>query len=290
MNLLLIAPLYDNKGVVRYFLGCQIDVSALIENGRGLESFAQLLAQDRSPRVPAGLGLMWNGEENEVDAGQSRSDTPSSFDISPHDTVQRSGKRKILGVDDAETERALWADTTLGPSGRLPGVYQNYVLVRPYPSMNITFTSPALRIPGLAQTNFLDHIGGAPYMRQGISDSFKEGTAVTAKVSWLTNGDAGNGVTAVDRTRWIHCTPLRGSDDRVGVWMVVMVENEEITGQITRAPAPEVVDSTGRPKHVGAESPKFTNDKLFAQYMRRQGVAPGGNKSPSLPTRSGLRR
>lgn len=48
MNLLMIAPLYDNKGAVRYFLGCQIDVSSLIENGRGVESFAQLLAQYRT--------------------------------------------------------------------------------------------------------------------------------------------------------------------------------------------------------------------------------------------------
>lgn len=42
MNLLMLAPLYDNKGHVRYFIGCQIDVSSLIEGGRGLESFRDL--------------------------------------------------------------------------------------------------------------------------------------------------------------------------------------------------------------------------------------------------------
>ena len=35
-------------------------------------------------------------------------------------------------------------------------------------------------------------------------------------------GSSGNG-----KIRWLHCTPLLGSDDRVGVWMVVMVEDEK---------------------------------------------------------------
>ena len=34
------------------------------------------------------------------------------------------------------------------------------------------------------------------------------------------------------RTRYISCTPLLGSDDQVGVWMVVMVENELVTGSL----------------------------------------------------------
>ncbi|KAL9129819.1 MAG: hypothetical protein Q9175_007189, partial [Cornicularia normoerica] len=50
MNLLLTAPLYDNRGSVRYFIGAQIDVSGLIEEGRGLDSFAQYLADSRPNR------------------------------------------------------------------------------------------------------------------------------------------------------------------------------------------------------------------------------------------------
>ncbi len=34
------------------------------------------------------------------------------------------------------------------------------------------------------------------------------------------------------KTRYISCTPLLGSDDQVGVWMVVMVENETVTGSL----------------------------------------------------------
>jgi hypothetical protein len=78
MNLLMLAPLYDNKGQVRYFIGCQIDVSSLIEGGRGLESFATLLARDRSEerfgdsldqdpkRILGDFGAMLNGEENTI--------------------------------------------------------------------------------------------------------------------------------------------------------------------------------------------------------------------------------
>lgn len=40
----------------------------------------------------------------------------------------------------------------------------------------------------------------------------------------------GNVVETGSRTRYISCTPLLGSDDQVGVWMVVMVENELVTG------------------------------------------------------------
>lgn len=40
----------------------------------------------------------------------------------------------------------------------------------------------------------------------------------------------GHAVETGSRTRYISCTPLLGSDDQVGVWMVVMVENEQVTG------------------------------------------------------------
>ena len=40
------------------------------------------------------------------------------------------------------------------------------------------------------------------------------------------NGDAGS------RARYVSCTPLFGSDDQVGVWMIVMVENEQVTGSL----------------------------------------------------------
>ncbi|KAL9065989.1 MAG: hypothetical protein Q9157_007286, partial [Trypethelium eluteriae] len=289
MNLVMIAPLYDNKGNVRYFIGCQIDVSKLIIGGRGLESFEQLLTQDKAearfgekekhktPLATMGeLGQLLTNEEVEVVKKRDRSYSRGSESSTPVRPGTRDGtrpQRRILGMESAQ-ERSLWAHPQLGSSGRLPGVYQNFLLVRPWPSLRITFTSPALRIPGLMQSKFLDRIGGPPHVRDGILDALSHGVSVTAKISWLTSAQAqaqaqqqqqqqqnahvhhpsggsnpsnddfdlgGSGVGggtngshagSEGRVRWIHCTPLMGSDDKVGVWMVVMVEQEDITGQL----------------------------------------------------------
>lgn len=120
-----------------------------------------------------------------------------------------------------------------------------YLLIRPYPSLRITFTSPAMRIPGLLQSKFLDRIGGRAAIRDQILDALSSGIGVTAKIVWLPHanssskdGDNQGGAYRENdeggRQRWIHCTPLLGSDDKVGVWMVVMVENETVTGGLNR--------------------------------------------------------
>lgn len=39
----MVAPLCDDKGNVRYFIGAQVDVSGLVDEGRGVESFRSML-------------------------------------------------------------------------------------------------------------------------------------------------------------------------------------------------------------------------------------------------------
>jgi len=289
MNLLLLAPLYDNKGSVRYFLGAQIDVSSLIQGGRGLESFSQLLAQDRAdsrfggrvernPKTILGeFGQMLSEEESASVANRSRRNSDSELARSAG-THKAQGGRRVIGMDDGPSEKEFWPSPSLGHSGRLPGVYQNYLLVRPYPSLRITFTSPALRIPGLLQTKFLDRIGGPAHVRDGILDALSHSVPVTAKVSWLTNAasaDSQRGSSVVSgKPRWIHCTPLLGSDEKVGVWMIVMVEKEEVTGGLNRG-APN--DRLGTQTTAGAGSPRFTSSKLYADYLKREGQRPGTN-------------
>lgn len=114
---------------MRYFLGCQIDVSSLIEGGRGLESFEQLLSRERvdsrfeprSDRRPlellSELGALLGDEE-----AQSIKSTTVRY----ASTSGRPGSSKgriILGAD--EQDETFWPHPSLGPSGRLPGVYQN---------------------------------------------------------------------------------------------------------------------------------------------------------------------
>lgn len=139
VNLLMVAPLYDNKGVVRYFLGAQIDVTPLIEEGRGLDSFAQLLAQDEADEQPPDgddadsrmalgeLGEMLN--ESEVGYIQKRLRGESEYP-SHSKTQKRPTGRRVLSSDGSHgaingIDGTLWPNEDLGPSGRLPGVYRN---------------------------------------------------------------------------------------------------------------------------------------------------------------------
>lgn len=298
MNLLLTAPLYDNRGSVRYFIGAQIDVSGLIEDGRGLDSFAHYLAESRPNRkrdseqsidgisqkhlkTLSEFGQMLSLDESSVFQHHSRAssvqDNASTISYRGNQSRQEPGlrrTRRVLGNDEDEEDRKdknAWALSSVGPSGKLPGVYQNvplspplpfhiphptsrrltvhqqYLLVRPHPSLRIIFVSPALRIPGLLQSPFLSRIGGPSHVREGLLDAFESGAAVTAKVTWLPHGLENNDMTNGDsrpssrrggppdpsaRARYISCTPLLGSDDQVGVWMVVMVENELVTGSL----------------------------------------------------------
>ena len=106
-------------------------------------------------------------------------------------------------------------------------------------------------------TKLLDRISGAQHLRDGILEAFQNGTGVTAKVPWLTNpvseenrregGDEG-------KPRWIHCTPLFGSDDKVGVWMVILVENEKVTGLLNRQASTNSQASTSRKAYRQGDS------------------------------------
>lgn len=57
-------------------------------------------------------------------------------------------------------------------------------------------------------------------MRDDLSHALEVGRKVTAKVQWLSKGSRKS------RARWIHCTPLLGNNDAVGVWMVILVDDE----------------------------------------------------------------
>lgn len=58
-------------------------------------------------------------------------------------------------------------------------------------------------------------------MRDELTAALAEGRGVTAKVRWISSRGDEEG-----RARWIHCTPLLGQNGSVGVWMVVIVDDE----------------------------------------------------------------
>ena len=67
----------------------------------------------------------------------------------------------------------------------------------------------------------MDKIGGSSRVRDELSTALGEGRGVTAKVRWLSKIDEDG------RNRWIHCTPLLGSNGQIGVWMVVLVDDDQ---------------------------------------------------------------
>ena len=100
--------------------------------------------------------------------------------------------------------------------------------MRPAPSLRILFTSPSLRVPGMLQSPFLNRIGGSDRVRADLFAALEEGRGVTAKIRWLTKGsEHGDGE---GRPRWIHCTPLVGHSGAVGVWMIVLIDDDASTG------------------------------------------------------------
>lgn len=67
----------------------------------------------------------------------------------------------------------------------------------------------------------MNKIGGSRRVQDELTTAFAEGRGVTAKVRWVSKADEDG------RNRWIHCTPLLGSNGQIGVWMVVLVDDDQ---------------------------------------------------------------
>ena len=296
INLLLIAPLHDDKGKVKYNIGAQIDVSGLVEGGRGLDDFERFLyvrqmdkKQQSSKKNPDSqrnkkaldklkeLSEMFDLEESAV--VQESSSRASSM---TRDEDARSGssgrptptRRVFVDSDEEEGEKddedskqdqEAWSLGQSGSSGKLPGVYDTYMLIRPAPSLRIIFQSPKLQKLGNAvRSPFLAHVAAPGITLAGLRESFSTGTPVTAKIDFMakagesrngtkTDGDAKPKDGARARTCWISATPLLGGDDKVGVWMVVMVEKakERKSAKIAEVEAKMAqTKATKKPNHI----------------------------------------
>ncbi|KAH6615201.1 PAS domain-containing protein [Boeremia exigua] len=283
LALVMFAPLKDNKGVLRYFIGARIDVTQLVEGGKTIDSFHQLLTGDR-PETPIADPLenrptlkalrefrdMLNDEEKGSirESDSLRTDSRPSSPWPPQSPTQR----RFVGIEERISQEGLRSRF----AGQVPGVYRNYMLVRPYPSLRIIFTSPSLRIPGLCQSKLQDHIGGPEHVRDSFIQALAQGIGVTAKISWLTRVtrpgthldvpfvDDNASILTSDleaiegKARWIHCTPLTGSDAKVGVIMIIMVDKEDAAHNLSNmgslsAPSPARPRDSAAP-HARAKS------------------------------------
>ncbi len=87
----------------------------------------------------------------------------------------------------------------------------------------------------------MQKIGGSSRVREELTHALADGRGVTAKVRWISKADEDG------RNRWIHCTPLLGSNGQIGVWMVVLVD-DEIKGQRRYREAPPVTVESREPR------------------------------------------
>ncbi|KAJ5216208.1 PAS-associated C-terminal [Penicillium cinerascens] len=227
MNLLQCAPLCDSHGKIRYFIGAQIDVSGLAMDSAEMGSLRELKARKENPENESEwkkektefqqLGELFSPRElQNVHAHGGNLFQPVLDDINPNNS-----RLYIPGSADHEFEPRMSVKTS-SPSASLTGVYKHYLLVRPYPSLRVLFTSPSLQIPGMLQSSFLSRIGDTGEKRDSILHAMIAGRSVTARIKWVTRFNSGEG-----RYRWIHCTPLLANNGEVGVWMVVVIDDDD---------------------------------------------------------------
>ncbi|KAL8733696.1 MAG: hypothetical protein Q9181_003478 [Wetmoreana brouardii] len=298
VNLLMIAPLCDSRGQIRYHIGAQVDVSGLVKDCTDLESFQQLVMDQNGQHSPLPSGHDDGQKKDEfqevrffflakchplardapvgcfkhihLDVRTEAQDLLSihlslisSFlqlsemlNMGELETVRRYGgkmHRESYEEEDGSRSgaphrpRLLLKEPTadISPasvaggrvSGKLCGIFQHvcgpyllfkyrvdgekYLLIRPYPSLRILFASPTLRVPGILQSPFMNKIGGSSRVRDELTSALAEGRGVTAKVRWISRADEDG------RNRWIHCTPLVGSNGQIGVWMIVLVDDDQ---------------------------------------------------------------
>ena len=141
MNMLMIAPLCDSRGKIRYFIGAQVDVSGLAKDCTDMETLQRLVDQEQAPRVNGSNGHDQHLAHEFKDDFQELSEMLNMAEL---ETVRKHGGRmhREYQDDDADSRqgphmpRLLLQDPVTATetqvldqggrqSGRLSGIYQN---------------------------------------------------------------------------------------------------------------------------------------------------------------------
>ncbi|KAF2440262.1 hypothetical protein P171DRAFT_367768 [Karstenula rhodostoma CBS 690.94] len=280
MNLLMMAPLLDSRGHLRYFIGAQVDVSGLVKDCADLDAFRHYV-DVKEGREPPDNGKDEFYELSEMFNMQELETVRRHGGNMHRETVDEDDRMSTMGAHQPPRSRVLIKDTgsygdeppntssPLKTEGKLRGVYKHYLLIRPAPSLRVLFVSPSLRVPGILQSRFLDRIGGNTRVRNSVAEALTDSSrGVTAKIRWLSTAtaDLDGGHHEEGRPRWIHCTPLLGQSGAVGVWMVVLVDDDKQLGPVRRfRQAPPVSSDVRRPqqqrsKHLSPEPSAYGMD------------------------------
>lgn len=143
MNLLMIAPLCDSRGKIRYHIGAQVDVSGLAKDCTDLESLQRLVIKHQEHRDMA--DSKDRGADTQQEKGDEFQELSEMLNMGELETVRKYGGRMHREYQDEDTDsirnaalhkpRLLLEEPTADPtreyipgnrlSGRLKGVYQN---------------------------------------------------------------------------------------------------------------------------------------------------------------------
>lgn len=141
VNLLMVAPLCDSRGKIRYHIGAQVDVSGLVKDCTDLESLQRLVDREQNRQK----GGDADSQQDNVDEFQELSEMLNMGEL---ETVRRWGGRMHREYQEEDTDssrngaphrsRLLLKEPTaeVSPtyismtrgSGRLGGIYQNVQL------------------------------------------------------------------------------------------------------------------------------------------------------------------
>ena len=108
----------------------------------------------------------------------------------------------------------------------------------------------------------MNKIGGSSGVRDELTTALAEGRGVTAKVHWVSKIDEDG------RNRWIHCTPLIGSNGQIGVWMVIIIDDDQDLSRRWKQAPP-----------VGPHRGKVYGRDDRERYVANDGYAPGSTGS-----------
>jgi hypothetical protein len=232
----------------------------------GLEAYKHVLSQEApvEPQTQAINGVSQNNVHDRVrtklDAFLDKLSPDEIANLRPPDTksirrnCQRPSDKASILIDTQNPPTSI--NPTIPPTlaGCMPGVYQYYLIVRPYPSLHILFASPALQnAADLRQTHLLTHISSPPDTLIWSADAFAGGIPIAGQVVWkpavraasdaMSGGPTSqstvqekprSGLATVGQSQWMSATPLVGSGDRVGCWVIIIINlpHESAVGEL----------------------------------------------------------
>ena len=146
MNMLMIAPLCDSRGKIRYFIGAQVDVSGLVKDCTDLESLQQLVVREQAVHRDPNRGNIGGPQ----DAKDDFQDLSEMLNMAELETVRKFGGRMHreyqeeeidkpgnvaphmprLLLQEPSSDEGHASDHNSHQSGRLSGIYQNVCVCR----------------------------------------------------------------------------------------------------------------------------------------------------------------